>query len=149
MHWPLVQRNWLARHAAHIIIVVIIIIISDKTFDTQELTQLQQLATTRHATYAYVASSIASCGNYKYITADVRRLTAVVFISLVVTIQNAVTMLARWNALSIAALKLPSSTIYITNCSPVDQQHQTVSPSNSLVICDDKNVRDVHDAKWL
>ena len=42
------------------------------------------------------------------------KLTAVEFIGMVVTIQNAVTTLTRWNTLSIATVKLPGSTIYAT-----------------------------------
>ena len=48
-------------------------------------------------------------------------LTAAVFVGVVVTIQNAVTALARRNTLSIAAPKIASSTIY------VEQQHRNYS----------------------
>ena len=62
----------------------------------------------------YTATDSPAC-TCELVTRNVcRRLTAVAFVSLVVTIQNAVTMFARWNALSIAALKLSSSTIYTT-----------------------------------
>jgi len=57
-----------------------------------------------------------------------RRLTAVEFIRLVVTIQNAVAMLARWNTLSIAALKLASSTVYTTARQSLDSSYTTAKP---------------------
>jgi len=40
-------------------------------------------------------------------------LTAAVFVGVVVTIQNAVTTLARRNALSVAAPKISSSAVYV------------------------------------
>jgi len=43
-----------------------------------------------------------------------RSLTAAAFIGLVVTVENAVTALARWNTFSTVTPILSSSTIYVT-----------------------------------
>jgi len=65
---------------------------------------------------------------YKYYVYNARQkcLTAAVFVGVVVTIQNAVTALARWNALSIVAPKIFSSTIY-------SEQHCSLATSRAVL----------------